>query len=343
MSSTQPLLAPLAGAPADRPTRRRRLLFLAGVTAAVLTALSAVILLSSAHARRSALAGAAYEVRFLVVSPGARLVNRTACGAGQGGWSDPHPTRPAGRWATGGARAARTRPRWQVGALRRGSACCARSSCANCAAPPQHLPADLAAARRRPPTKPPHPTTPAPRSLRCGPAAAMARLAERWPVDFVVSTGDNFYKSGLKGVDDPAFDSTFTNVYSMQSLQVGGVRSAPLWARGCELLEGPGACCRQRVRPAAASRLPLRLAGGCTWVQQAAGHSRHPRPPPLPQVPWHAVLGNHGAMGGRVAAMLARFPGPSSTCCLLQRSPRAGDTARLPACRPGSAQQRNEA
>lgn len=66
MPASQPLLVPLAGTPPDRPTRRRRLCFLAGITAAVLAALSAVILLSSAHARGS-LSGGGYDVRFLVV------------------------------------------------------------------------------------------------------------------------------------------------------------------------------------------------------------------------------------------------------------------------------------
>ncbi|GLT73859.1 hypothetical protein SLA2020_456900 [Shorea laevis] len=38
-------------------------------------------------------------------------------------------------------------------------------------------------------------------------------------IDFVVSTGDNFYEDGLTGVDDPAFQQSFTNIYTSPSLQ----------------------------------------------------------------------------------------------------------------------------
>lgn len=37
-------------------------------------------------------------------------------------------------------------------------------------------------------------------------------------VDFVISTGDNFYEDGLTGVDDPAFDQSFTSIYTADSL-----------------------------------------------------------------------------------------------------------------------------
>jgi tartrate-resistant acid phosphatase type 5 len=33
----------------------------------------------------------------------------------------------------------------------------------------------------------------------------MGRVGKELNIDFVVSTGDNFYDDGLTGVDDPAF------------------------------------------------------------------------------------------------------------------------------------------
>jgi tartrate-resistant acid phosphatase type 5 len=51
-------------------------------------------------------------------------------------------------------------------------------------------------------------------------ADAMARRAATLHPDFVISTGDNFYDSGLTSVDDPAFDYSFTRVYWQQELQV---------------------------------------------------------------------------------------------------------------------------
>ncbi|RRT81891.1 hypothetical protein GW17_00034693 [Ensete ventricosum] len=47
----------------------------------------------------------------------------------------------------------------------------------------------------------------------------MGRIGEELGIDFVVSTGDNFYDSGLTGVDDKAFEESFTNVYTAKSLQ----------------------------------------------------------------------------------------------------------------------------
>ncbi|THU52550.1 hypothetical protein C4D60_Mb10t05140 [Musa balbisiana] len=42
-------------------------------------------------------------------------------------------------------------------------------------------------------------------------ATQMGRIGEELDIDFVVSTGDNFYDSGLTGVDDKAFEESFTN------------------------------------------------------------------------------------------------------------------------------------
>jgi hypothetical protein len=47
----------------------------------------------------------------------------------------------------------------------------------------------------------------------------MGIIGEKLDIDFVISTGDNFYDDGLKGVDDPAFDESFTKIYTAPSLQ----------------------------------------------------------------------------------------------------------------------------
>jgi len=47
----------------------------------------------------------------------------------------------------------------------------------------------------------------------------MGIVGDNLNIDFVISTGDNFYKDGLKGVDDPAFYESFVNIYTAPSLQ----------------------------------------------------------------------------------------------------------------------------
>ncbi|KAH6806706.1 purple acid phosphatase 17 [Perilla frutescens var. hirtella] len=47
----------------------------------------------------------------------------------------------------------------------------------------------------------------------------MGRIGEELAIDFVISTGDNFYDNGLKGETDPAFVESFTNIYTAKSLQ----------------------------------------------------------------------------------------------------------------------------
>lgn len=54
----------------------------------------------------------------------------------------------------------------------------------------------------------------------------MGLIADKANIDIVFSTGDNFYDDGLKGVDDPAFNESFSNIYSAQSLQ------KPYWFSG---------------------------------------------------------------------------------------------------------------
>ncbi|RLN17086.1 purple acid phosphatase 3-like [Panicum miliaceum] len=47
----------------------------------------------------------------------------------------------------------------------------------------------------------------------------MGRVGVRLDIDFVVSTGDNFYETGLTGVDDQMFEQSFTDIYMAKSLQ----------------------------------------------------------------------------------------------------------------------------
>ena len=47
----------------------------------------------------------------------------------------------------------------------------------------------------------------------------MARIGEELNIDFIISTGDNFYDDGLKSINDPAFENSFTKVYTAKSLQ----------------------------------------------------------------------------------------------------------------------------
>ncbi|KAF3432056.1 hypothetical protein FNV43_RR26795 [Rhamnella rubrinervis] len=50
-------------------------------------------------------------------------------------------------------------------------------------------------------------------------ALKMGIIGEKLDIDFVISTGDNFYDNGLTGVDDSAFDDSFTKIYTAPSLQ----------------------------------------------------------------------------------------------------------------------------
>lgn len=47
----------------------------------------------------------------------------------------------------------------------------------------------------------------------------MGRVAAKLNIDFVISTGDNFYDDGLTGIDDPAFEISFSKIYTAKSLQ----------------------------------------------------------------------------------------------------------------------------
>lgn len=50
-------------------------------------------------------------------------------------------------------------------------------------------------------------------------AQQMARVGAEMDVEFVISVGDNFYEDGLTGVDDAAFNESFSQIYTADSLQ----------------------------------------------------------------------------------------------------------------------------
>ncbi|PRQ15846.1 putative Acid phosphatase [Rosa chinensis] len=50
-------------------------------------------------------------------------------------------------------------------------------------------------------------------------AHQMGIIGEKLNIDFVVSTGDNFYERGLTSVNDPKYPESFTQIYTAQSLQ----------------------------------------------------------------------------------------------------------------------------
>ena len=47
----------------------------------------------------------------------------------------------------------------------------------------------------------------------------MGEIGEKLDIDFVISTGDNFYDNGLTSLHDPLFQDSFTNIYTAPSLQ----------------------------------------------------------------------------------------------------------------------------
>ncbi|EFJ25933.1 hypothetical protein SELMODRAFT_228150 [Selaginella moellendorffii] len=50
-------------------------------------------------------------------------------------------------------------------------------------------------------------------------ASQMGKIGGALEINFVVSVGDNFYKNGLTGVDDIAFDESFSRIYTAPALQ----------------------------------------------------------------------------------------------------------------------------
>ncbi|XP_024529679.1 purple acid phosphatase 3 [Selaginella moellendorffii] len=59
-------------------------------------------------------------------------------------------------------------------------------------------------------------------------ASQMGRVGELLDIDFVISVGDNFYNTGLTGVKDPKFTTSFSRIYTAPSLQ------KPWYTRACE-------------------------------------------------------------------------------------------------------------
>ncbi|TVU24753.1 hypothetical protein EJB05_27207, partial [Eragrostis curvula] len=47
----------------------------------------------------------------------------------------------------------------------------------------------------------------------------MGIIGDKMDIDFVVNVGNNFYDNGLTGVDDDAFEESFTKIYTAESLQ----------------------------------------------------------------------------------------------------------------------------
>ncbi|KAK4743039.1 hypothetical protein SAY87_001040 [Trapa incisa] len=50
-------------------------------------------------------------------------------------------------------------------------------------------------------------------------ALKMGVMGEKLNVDFIISTGDNFYDDGLTSLEDPAFNESFSRIYTADSLQ----------------------------------------------------------------------------------------------------------------------------
>ncbi|GMN46097.1 hypothetical protein TIFTF001_015284 [Ficus carica] len=50
-------------------------------------------------------------------------------------------------------------------------------------------------------------------------ASQMGKIGEKLDIDFVVSTGDNFYDDGLTSEHDTAFEESFSKIYTANSLQ----------------------------------------------------------------------------------------------------------------------------
>ena len=50
-------------------------------------------------------------------------------------------------------------------------------------------------------------------------AAQVNELAASTPIDFIVTTGDNFYMRGVQSIDDPLWLNTFENIYSLPAIK----------------------------------------------------------------------------------------------------------------------------
>ncbi|KAI3855186.1 hypothetical protein MKW92_036366 [Papaver armeniacum] len=50
-------------------------------------------------------------------------------------------------------------------------------------------------------------------------AHQMGKIGEKLDIEFVISTGDNFYDNGLTSANDPLYEESFMNIYTAPSLQ----------------------------------------------------------------------------------------------------------------------------
>ena len=48
----------------------------------------------------------------------------------------------------------------------------------------------------------------------------MGIIGEKLDIDFVIYTGDNFYETGLTGIDDPSFEKSFYGIYTTKILKI---------------------------------------------------------------------------------------------------------------------------
>lgn len=60
----------------------------------------------------------------------------------------------------------------------------------------------------------------------------MGDAGEKLNIDFVLSTGDNFYDDGILDVHDPLFLESFTKVYYPNSLQKPWYTGTSTYLRG---------------------------------------------------------------------------------------------------------------
>lgn len=61
----------------------------------------------------------------------------------------------------------------------------------------------------------------------------MGKIGEELDIDFVISTGDNFYEDGLQGVYDNQFQQSFTDIYTAKSLQKQWYSGKKRWQIAC--------------------------------------------------------------------------------------------------------------
>ncbi len=68
----------------------------------------------------------------------------------------------------------------------------------------------------------------------------MGVVGTKLNTDYVISTGDNFYDSGLTGPDDTQFTTSFSDIYTQESLQT-------MWYSGAAAKLSTSLFCVQNV------------------------------------------------------------------------------------------------